>query len=354
MNESAVSQSEPLGHVARHPTDELWLVDVGSARITAGGVLRRSALRAVFVTPLAIAMLIAGIVWGEAMGAIGALIVALVAMTSCVLLPIIASRAQMNFLACELAVQPHLDDVARLLRERIESGAAVYGLDAAPLARALARGPLRGLAFRISTSPIDARISPLDLPFEPRLISDASAGAADILAAPSNAAQIHQSSSAASSSIPKNRPSRQILQIAVLVAVLLLIAPVALLAFEHKISNEQLTIGLGVPMFIACVLLVNAIRPLHAEWLVVPGALVLRTPRGIGVRSKVQILRRAESVILATQALGAKAGWMVWAAGSAVSSRRAMSNDELTFLLRAWSSPIDPPAPELLSEMVDA
>lgn len=83
------------------------------------------------------------------------------------------------------------------------------------------------------------------------------------------------------------------------------------------------------------------------RWLVVPGGVVLRR---IPLWGPIDVYRldRRMSVLIA---VAFNQRWQVAVADGSTTAKRTMDTRELDILLRAWLSPIPPPAPETLSDL---
>lgn len=92
-------------------------------------------------------------------------------------------------------------------------------------------------------------------------------------------------------------------------------------------------------------------RTAGKQWLAVPGGIVIRRPSGLGGRSSLHLMRRSNSLILATRQL-TDAFWRVTISDGKLSAARTMSSNELVVALRAWTSPLEPPAMDRLTDWI--
>ena len=136
---------------------------------------------------------------------------------------------------------------------------------------------------------------------------------------------------------------------------LIAITTLAAAAAFHAIGGAFL----GFTVLLAIVALVGllqygiaaAARGGGKQWLAVPGGIIIRKPRGIGSRSSLHLMRRSNSLILATRKL-TDAFWRVTISDGKLTAARTMSNNELVVTLRAWTSELEPPALERLTDWV--
>ncbi len=86
------------------------------------------------------------------------------------------------------------------------------------------------------------------------------------------------------------------------------------------------------------------------QWFVVPGGLIVRKAGRRDRRWKVHLLEPASSVLMVFQA--GRHQWIACAANEDFTDRVVMTKREADFLLRAWLSPLSPPAVEKLTDLV--
>ncbi|MBN2445179.1 MAG: hypothetical protein JXO22_00510, partial [Phycisphaerae bacterium] len=118
---------------------------------------------------------------------------------------------------------------------------------------------------------------------------------------------------------------------------------------------QQLTAGqvpdavnliLYAAALLGIMLLIKLIRP--CQWLAVPGGLVIRTSTWRSAKWQLHILRREESVLI----YWVEANILAVAGGKGVRFTRRVSPAVADFAIRAWLSPLKPPAVEQLSDLV--
>lgn len=85
------------------------------------------------------------------------------------------------------------------------------------------------------------------------------------------------------------------------------------------------------------------------QWLLVPGGIVSRKSRMFQSKTVLHVFRRIDSVLIAQYA--SRKLWAVYVADSAAVQMARMTPREAHLLLRAWLSPIPPPALERLSDL---
>jgi hypothetical protein len=86
------------------------------------------------------------------------------------------------------------------------------------------------------------------------------------------------------------------------------------------------------------------------QWFVVPGGLIVRKTGRLDRNWKVHLLEPAKSVLMVFQA--GRHQWIACAADENFTDRVVVTKREADFLLRAWLSPLSPPAVEKLTDLV--
>ncbi len=85
------------------------------------------------------------------------------------------------------------------------------------------------------------------------------------------------------------------------------------------------------------------------QWFVVPGAIVLRKFGWLQRRWNLQLFERCQSVVCVSH--WSRNIWSATVADTRASFSRYLTRDEAEFLLRAWLSPLPPPAVERLADL---
>jgi len=90
-------------------------------------------------------------------------------------------------------------------------------------------------------------------------------------------------------------------------------------------------------------------RPVGPAWLVVPGGLIMRKAKRRGFASDVHLFH-PDQTILMIRPLN-KRIWIIHTEDKKEFGTFTLSDRELTMLLRAWRSPLQPPSPEKLIDL---
>lgn len=184
----------------------------------------------------------------------------------------------------------------------------------------------------------ESNLAPLEQPFEPQLLNE-------------TASEMIRATAAAEGRRVAGQLGRNLALKGGLVA-LLAIVPQFLIAAIDAVERRRITTRLaflGLAVILAIVIPVG-FRPLSPrQWLVVPGGLLLRRAKGGSEKWNVQMFDRERSVLL-VMSTRHKNARMLLTAGSTV-EQMLLTRLEAEFLLRAWISPVKPPADELLREL---
>lgn len=252
-----------------------------------------------------------------------------------------------------LQAEPLPTGVASVLRQFAESGeVAVFSREGRLLAKRAANRGLRGYAFRISAGASCEPIQPLSFPIEPILL-DQSMGPIEELAAARDKPLDSESPPARRGAAVGESKWGAIFRAhewSILISISGLIALYFMITSPGRNAVEAISPLIGSAAWLTFRI---ASRLSRCQWFAVSGGVLLRGVRGLGTRSQLHLMRREDTLILATRRWNA-AFWNVTVADTTVVDLRRMTDVELTLLLRAWSSPIQPPPLELLSEMVEA
>lgn len=275
------------------------------------------------------------------------------------LLVMLAHRQRIIWAAQELrAADDHGGDVVLLHRYADGGKVALYENESEAFARHAARVGHVGRAYRLTTGRRPEPIVPITFTFEPRLLDQSLGDMGDLLAARSDPREAGDDATAPSgkSAATRSPESSLITYILRNREWLTWLVLIAILGALFVLRGPRFFAG---PLLVVVLIagLVRLTQPVlsfwRPEWFAVPGGVLLRSPRGMGTQSRLRLLLRENSLILATRRWN-EAFWRVNIADATTVARRRMTNDELTLLLRAWSSTIEPPPLELLNEMVEA
>ncbi|RMF85618.1 MAG: hypothetical protein D6744_01160 [Planctomycetota bacterium] len=95
----------------------------------------------------------------------------------------------------------------------------------------------------------------------------------------------------------------------------------------------------------------DKLDPHNARWMLVPGGLLLMSPRRGSTKWNLHVFDRRASVLIAYVIRGVKGAYTVVVADRDHSASRDITDVELDMLLRAWISPLPPPDVERLAEL---
>lgn len=87
----------------------------------------------------------------------------------------------------------------------------------------------------------------------------------------------------------------------------------------------------------------------RAQWLLAPGALLVRKAVRRTTRSQLHVFDRRKSVLCVSQ--HRKSQWLIVAADALACEQTLATDREVHFLLRAWLSPLEPPPADRLTDL---
>ncbi|MFN0134605.1 MAG: hypothetical protein ACKVS9_00635 [Phycisphaerae bacterium] len=241
-------------------------------------------------------------------------------------------------------------------RQLVEEGRVdVQGGGGAWFVRQLARSGAIGCAVRLHMWDEFSPITPLMRQFEPRLILEGSDDFEQFLGDDAD-----RENSAVRSVVPRDdaqrRESRPYLlavgrDLRLVLAIAMFVVAAAVYAMGGASRGLAALLALVAILGVVEVGISHFLRTVGKQWLAVPGGIVIRRPSGLGGRSSLHLMRRSNSLILATRQL-TDAFWRVTISDGKFSAARTMSNNELIVALRAWTRPLEPPAMDKLTDWV--
>lgn len=216
-----------------------------------------------------------------------------------------------------------------------------HWLAAPELARGLARAGLSGLTVRIG--PANPKpITPLGQPFEARLLSQRDQGFAELAAA----ADAMAASGKQLPESPSDRRAARRRQVAFVFSAMMITA-FYFLALQQVWYGRFHVIALGASVGLALGAVGYVSNAFRVRWLIVPGGVLLRRLRLRGPAALHVVSRRTGVLI----AVGTGSSWQVSVADAEACAVSGMTDKELEIVLRAWVSPLPPPAVETLSDL---
>ena len=261
-------------------------------------------------------------------------------------------------LCAEFAVGPHanLTELVRAVAGQQALKPSEADVEAA-VKRLIAQGRV-GQTIRLGWGAQLAPVEPFAVAFEPRLLNEADPAFMELEAAGtstgvSSPGAVTARSSPGSDSLFRRRLRRGMLYTGGLLFCGLLLNRVV------RDSVEAWRLGhVTVRLLVEASLLLVAVAipwgkafVRHREWLVVPGALLLRRAQMLEKSCRVEMFLAKESVLCAYKN-PARGWWTLVVADSGACETIYATRRELDFLLRAWLSPVAPPSAEQLTDLV--
>jgi len=218
------------------------------------------------------------------------------------------------------------------------------------LAPQLANRGYRGRTIRISTGLLPTLAPPFDVPFEPHPLGQAESLLGQLELSSARTRGGSEKRLLEGKRVKPSRPNLRVVGDAIsLVAGLAFVPLFALAAARGSIPAP------GALLVCASMLLYYvAIRTRPVEWLIVPGGLIRRTAHLLASRWRPCLFDRRTSVFLAyavSPAADRARFWTVTVSNGTASGTFRLEREQLEMVLRAWLSPLRPPAPDRLTDL---
>jgi hypothetical protein len=344
----------PINHpVAMEVAESPLITDVLVKRRSVGRRLVTAIALAIVIIAAGIAASLASSKFGSPMAALPIMLTVALVMPITFLLAGKRSERRIR----RIVSQTHGGDLATLVRKAAEQ--PFLNPRRHPVAHALSRELARcgrlGETIRIQWKrPFDL-VQPLDVTFEPRLLDEADPAFQELLTAvsssPDPAGAASRASPNADDVLGVRRIRRNILLKggwALFVVFALFLTQAAFDAYQRR----AITPGL---LFWGVMFVLALYGPARGgwfgtrQWLLAPASLVVRKAKPRDETSQLHLFERRKSVLCLQRQK--KGPWLIAVADAEGSEQTIATNTEVSLLLRAWLSPLEPPPIERLSDL---